>query len=486
MKHLSLVILLIAMQFAASGKNLEAFFSYCTFYSPESGPYVETYLSIAGHSVQYRPKANNALQGNIEVTYIFKKGDEIVNFKKFTVLSPELSDTNSGYINFLDQQRIQIPNGEYQLEILLDDKNSEEEATSALQPLNISYSNSKVEFSEIQLLESYTKSATPGMITKSGYDLVPYVSDFFPGSMENIAFYAEIYNTDYVLGADSKFLVKYHIESFSSGRSLGNFSSFLRKNSQKVNVVLSQFKLADLPTGDYNLVMEVVSSKNEKIAEKKVFFHRENPATSYDPEQITASLLANSFAGDLDNQDTLSEFIRTLAPISNDQEKRLAKVQYKEGNLESMQQYFLAFWMNRNSTDPEVAWLKYKREVHKTNEFFSTSIKKGYETDRGRIYLKYGPPNTRIQRKNDPGSYPYEIWHYYSIDVRSDAKFIFFDNDLITNDYELLHSNVRGEVSDFRWQVRLQKRSGLPSNLDNGTTQDQFGNPAQDLFDNPR
>ena len=483
---LPIVLLLVLLSGSAFCRNLEASFSYCTFYSPETGPYIETYLSVNGSTVKYVPNEKGAYQGSIEVIYIFRQGEEIKNFKKFNLLSPEITDTLKP-VNFLDQQRIQLPNGEYIFEIQMSDKSTQDEPFSYTQLLNVDYPNSLITISEIELVESYTQTTEPNILSKSGYDLVPYVSDYYPETMEKLIFYAEVYNSNYVLGDDGMYLINYYLETDGlNAPSLGQYRGFMRQKANKVSVVLSEFNIKDLPSGNYTLVIETRNRQNELLTEKRLFFQRNNPAVPITIESVSSVATENSFVTKIDNADTLREYIRSLRPISTELEVSFADNQLKEADLALMQQFFLSFWTNRNKQNPQVEWLKYKQEVRKVEKAYSSSIRRGYETDRGRIYLKYGPPNTVVERKNEPNTYPYEIWHYYKLPVRSDGRFIFYNPDLVTNDYELLHSNLRGEVNDYRWKVRLTKRSGTPGNIDNGEVDDQFGNEAEDFFNMPR
>ena len=133
---------------------------------------------------------------------------------------------------------------------------------------------------------------------------------------------------------------------------------------------------------------------------------------------------------------------------------------------ELMKQYLYNFWLTRNNTNPEKEWKEYKERVDITQDLYSTSIKRGYETDRGRVYLKYGKPNTISEMKNEPSSYPYEIWHYYGTENRSNVKFIFYNPDIISNDYPLLHSTMQGEIYNTQWRVDLHKRTNPIRDID--------------------
>lgn len=485
------VVVLIGCLFLSisqiEAKSLEAFLSYCTFHSPQTGPYIETYLSMKGNSLSYKKLENGSWQGSLEVTYIFKQGEEIKNFKKFNLLSPEITDTTKGFINFMDQQRIQLPNGEYVFEITLADNNNPKSERITSQNIIVDYPASQISISEIQLVESFEKAEEASILTKSGYDLVPYVTDFYPSKMERLIFYVEMYNTDNVLGQDEMYLVNYYLESENAvGKVLDGFRGFARQSAQKVNVLLQEFNMAKLPSGNYNLVVEIRDRQNQMLSERKIFFQRSNPAVPLTMEEVSSLDVGVTFVSKMTDRDTLAEYIRSVRPISSELEVAFADHHLKEAELGLLQQFFLGFWTNRNVANPEGEWLKYNREVQKVNKHYSTSITKGYATDRGRIYLKYGPPNTIVSRQNEPSTYPYEIWHYYKLPVRSDAKFIFYSPDLVTNEYQLLHSNIRGEVNDYRWQVRLRNRIDPVNNIDNTQGIESFGSEADDLWNNPR
>ncbi|GBD89470.1 hypothetical protein BMS3Abin04_00175 [bacterium BMS3Abin04] len=78
--------------------------------------------------------------------------------------------------------------------------------------------------------------------------------------------------------------------------------------------------------------------------------------------------------------------------------------------------------------------------------------KKGFKTDRGRVYLEYGPPDQIDRYPNQTGQKPYEVWQYQSIE----GGVIFIFADLTGySDYELLTSTKRGEVRDDNWQRRI-------------------------------
>lgn len=463
-------------------QQIKANFSYSTFSSPTNEPYIETYLYFNGNSLVYKTNSNNKLQATVEVTYIFKQGDKIVDFKKYNVQSPEAADSLAEKFNFYDQQRIPLPNGKYDFEIVLKDINSSAKEFTGLQELDIDYKGTNIELSDITLIESFKKSETKNILTKSGYDMLPYTADFYPEDFEKMLFYVEVYNTEKVLEKDEPFLIDYYIESYESKQIAGNYRSFKRETPKTVNALLTSFDIQKLPSGNYNLVVEVKNKENKSIALKKVFFQRSNPAAN---EILVSSDYINSFVTNIPPTE-LEDFIKSTSPISSQIELNFAKNQLSNKDPELMRQYFYNFWLTRNATNPEEEWKKYKELVNTAEKEFSTSIKKGYETDRGRIFLKHGKPNTLTEMKNETSTYPYEIWHYYGIEGRSNVKFIFYSPDIISNDYPLLHSTLPGEIFNAQWKVELHKRTNQPRDINETQPREYMHDRTDEFFALPR
>jgi GWxTD domain-containing protein len=467
----------------------QALFSYKTFWSPDQGPYVETYLSVNASTVKYSKTSSGKFQGSIQIQSVFTDNSGQVRHQdRYNLLSPEFDDANNVQYYFLDQQRVQLPNGSYKLELSITDNNNPDAKTHKLsEVIKIEYYHNIAKVSDIQLVESYSKSTSAGVLTKSGIDLVPYVDNFYPNHINRLKFYSEIYNTDQILG-NTPFLVSYFIESAESKQPLENLKGFSRENSSKVVVLLREIPLEDLPSGNYNLVIEARNQQNEIIAYNSVFFQRSNramvPVAGSDMSQVDVS---NTFASFITNPDSLAEYINSLYPIASPIEVTFITNQLKLADLKIMQQFFYEFWARRSPLNPEKAWMDYYVEVLKVNNEFGTRIRRGHATERGRVYLKYGPPNTISKSYTEPSAYPYEIWHYYRLGSQTNRKFVFYNPDLVTNDFTLLHSDAQGEPFNNQWQLIIHKRDTQSLNYDKEDKGDNyFGNKAKENFENPR
>lgn len=467
-----------------TSQNLRAYLTYSIFNTPENEPYVETYLTVNGASVVYKQLEDGNYQGVINVQVLFKKGDSIVNFAKYELNSPILKDTLNIEQNMMDIQRYGLANGEYDLEISLQDVYSGKEALSSFDVLTINFPDDKIDFSDIELLSSYEKTDAGGSLSKNGFLLTPYVFNYYPQSMNKVSFYSELYNTKDVLGDDA-FLLTYYLRPFEVDKKIDKYIIRKRSTPSEVIVTLSSFDISDLPSGNYLLVMEARDRKNELLATKEVFFQRYNPSAEFNINNMLVLNPKNTFVGRMNSKDTLLTYIDYLTPISTDIERAYSKGLGQQTNIEELQKYFLNFWYERNSTNPEQEWVDYLARVHQANREFKSIKIAGYKTDRGRVFLQYGQPNIISDHHFEPAAYPYEIWHYYQLNGQNDKKFVFYAHDIATNDFQLIHSNAVGELNNYRWQTIVYRRTWDPPSIDDAVIPDTWGSKATQSYRQP-
>ncbi len=489
MKKIFLLFAILYIAFVSnqiSANNISAFFYYATFNSPEQGPYVETYITIVGNTAVFKKNENEKFQASLEITMLFKHVTDIKYFKKYNLNSPEIDDTTGQKPNFIDQQRISIPNGIYNFQLIISDNNSDRETFKHNDIITINYHAEDIIFSGVELVESYKQATGQNILTKSGYDLIPYVSDFYPENINKLIFYAEIYNTNKVIEKNGTFLIRYFIESFQTNKILDGYYRFQKQSANQVNVVFGEFSINNLPSGNYNLVIEVRNSKNELLKSKKKFFQRSNPQANLKSDDISTINIEETFVNKITNIDTLQEYIKCLRPIADNIERMFIDNRLSSKKMQYMQNFFYSFWTKRNSSEPEQEWKNYFEQVIFVNKWYHTQIKKGYETDRGRVYLQYGTPNSISESKHEPSAYPYEIWHYYKIEDQTNKKFIFYNPDIAGNDYILLHSDAKGEIINRNWQMMLHGRDTPIYNFDQKQGIDHYGGRADDNFKIPK
>ena len=427
-----------------------ALFNYSVFYSPSTGPYVETYLNVLGKSVKYIKNDNGKFQAGLMVTMLFKQKDSIKSALKYQLQSPEIDDTTKADHAFFDLQRVMLPNGTYELELTIADASDQASAVSVTQKLNVLFDDTFA-ISGIESVEKYSKSTAQNALTKSGYDIMPYLDNFYPENVGKIAFYTEIYNADKLMGSGEKFIVTSCIKSLETKNIVGDNMKQKIEQAREVNVIMNEFNIETLPSGNYMLEVSVRNKENKEMLSSSMFFQRSNPKMAFDVVDLSRIEFAGTFV-DKYNETELREFIRSCEPIATTYEDDFIIHRVETADLGTLKAFLLRFWNDRNSLNPESAWNTYNDAVQHVNEKFACTRTKGYQTDRGRVFLKYGAPNSRQEEILSDATYPYEIWQYYMIGTQSNCRFVFMTRDATFECFQIIHSNVIGEVNNPVWQ----------------------------------
>lgn len=465
----------------ASAQDLEAYFSLTRFNVPSEKPYVDIFISFNGRTVNY---INS--EASIESTILIKEGIHIIDFRKTKVTSSSFT-SDSIPLDFVDVQRFPLKNGKYSVEVFLRDLNLEKPDTVKLNyPFELFFSANKVEISDIEFVDRMEKSDKENLFSKGGFQVIPYVSDYFNPNRNEIIFYAEIYNSDNKFKNDGKYLAVAQITG-SGGEVVGSYRRLMRHEVNEVNVILTQFDISELYSGNYNLEIEVRDKDNELIKSNSLSFFRNNPVPLTEFNSSDSILDGEVlFTQMIPDREVLLEYIRSMWPRADALERNIIDKQLSSSTTENLQQFMYTFWYKRDPNAPQEAWDKYNDMVKIVNNLYSTQIQKGYQTDRGRVFLQYGKPNKLVDIPSEPSAYPYQIWQYYHIDRYSNIRFVFYNKDLSTNDYVLLHSDMRGEVYYRRWDAELHSRTTPMNNIDENFSEPHEGSRARDYYDNPR
>ena len=479
MKRISTILL--TFQLLTFHGQLEALFDIKKFRQGEQH-FVETYLYIFGPSL-LEDRDTNVKNKKVEILlFIENEQKEIVDYKKH-VIEGKIDHINKNGI--LDLQRFFLEDGDYHLSLRLVDQNDTTNIEEHQQTFTLSKTN-PVEFSDVELLDKYWKSDSVSKLNKSGFEMIPLVTTYLGPEFNRLSYYTEIY-FDEEIGRDNPSVILTQSILVEENRKIaGQYNKLKKISSSSVVPVLNSFDLSNLPTGNYILKLSVMDKNQQVLNTKELSFQRTNLNNSMKLNRLNSVSIANTFASILP-QDSLDEFLKCLAPLASNLEKNIIDNKLNDIDDTLKRQFIYSFWYNRFPNDPAYNWSKYKNEVKKTNQLFGTKVRKGYETDRGRIYLKYGPPSTITDRPNEPSAYPYQIWHYYKIGRFNNKRFIFYLPDLVTNDYVILHSTLQGEYFNNNWKTDLHSRNTPERNVDalQNPNDNQWGSNSNLFFINP-
>lgn len=456
----------------------------CMFLHPAEGAYVETYIT-AGANALTLVKNEGQYTGGVEVSIVVLDGATVINFAKYTLAIPPVMDSANVQFSIMDQKRLFIPNKTLTVETTISDIN---DATNNFLATEIitSLRTDAVQISDLQLVDAYKQVEGENNFTKNGVEMLPYPINFYPNAKQSVIFYGEIYNADKYLN-NEPYMVSFSIREAFSDEINNTFFQYIKAEPSPVYSFLREISIKDLPSGNYNLIVEVRNKKNELVAQKKLFFQRVNSGAVNAWENIQLINTAGTFTESYTDEQ-LNYFLDVIRPRASQSDVNIIESLTPRVDSDMKKKFLYNFWVERNPADPYGEWKKYLVLVKEANDGFSTPSREGYKTDRGRVYLQYGRPYDRVTSVNEPGAYPYEVWFYTTLpDKQTNIGFAFYEPSGVSNDYQLLHSNARGELHDPRWKIRIYETVASPQevlDLDNTNVEDKLsGHRAIDQYE---
>lgn len=433
-------------------RSMDASVSFATFHSAGQN-YIEVYLHFAGQTVRFEPLPDSTLQAAVEVIILFKRDGHIVKFDKFALNSPPSRQP----LHFFDQKRYGLDNGAYLMEVSFKDLHQPDNALTLSSDVIMNYSAGKIQQSDIQLLSTYHKDTINSYFSKNGYYMETVPFDFYDKTASHISFYNELYNLDQS-GAKEIF-VSYMIErTAGNGASEAVITQHKKRPVSPVLPVLSQIDIQQLPSGNYRLVIESRNEAKEVLTRKSVTFQRSNPYLNAQREDISADALSQEFVAAL-SADELRYGIKAIAFKVPDADISVINYILQENDLAAQRRFLFNYWAGVSPNLPAVAYEKFMEVARAVDQMFNNGFGYGFETDRGRVYMRYGRPDDMISVESEPSAPPYEIWVYYDFPMtrQSNVKFLFYNPTLVHNGHVLLHSTARGEINNPKWQVELYR-----------------------------
>lgn len=451
----TLLILALALLLGNQLKALDLGVSYAVMATPTER-YVEVNLEIDPLTISWTKLDSTHYQSSADILILVKKGDVVVAYEKYSLNSPVLEY----YGNLLDVKRLAVPDGAYELEVTATDKLQEKNNARFVRSITVD-NTPRLYMAELQLLRGFKEDNSDNPFVKNGQYLEPMPFAFYDRNATTLAFYTEMYYTSTVI-KDPVYTMRFTIE-----RDLGNGTLNLvsvgnqRKRPSTIDMTLVQMDISQLETGNYRVTLEMRNKANEVLAKRTVDFQRSNPYLNISDVALSKESMSKQFVNSLEEKE-LRYSLRALTPnISYGTEPEELKNIMLGNDLEAMRFFLFRYFVRQNANKPEEAWREYMETANAADKQFHSGFRYGFETDRGRTYMKYGRPDDLIHVEDDPSAPPYEIWVYYNFPKtkQRNVKFLFYNPSLAGEDYIMLHSNARGEVNNPKWEIALYKRN---------------------------
>jgi len=475
-----LLLSIFSTSLCAQKSNLKAYVDLKEFYHPEIGNYIEVQLQFATHSTSLKTVGDTSFQASLAIFLDVFSEDSIIKSDAYVLNSPLYAIKDSLIEDFYEIKRFALEPGKYKLKIEIRDINStEERKISGTEPFQIHKMSDAVSISDLVIAEYAFISETESIFQKSGFHIIPMLFNFFSTESNKIPFYYEVYNShlveDTIIGVMHKIINTENDEELEEFTTLNRFST---------GELFPNFKVIDiefLASGSYLLELSVVDRKLNVLSSRSYAFERNNEVLSVINSDNV--ILNPAFQESIPN-DSIFYYLESLIPISRPAETKNIVATLKTKNIEKCRKHLQAFWIRTANVDSYEDWLKYKNQVDFVEKVYANNFQEGFETDRGRVYLKYGAPSNIITRETSPSEYPYEIWTYNKIGVFSNKRFVFYNPDLVNKAYRLLHSDMVGELKNNAWPQILSKRNTVNGNVDNPNQNimDHWGGNSNDYF----
>ena len=216
--------------------------------------------------------------------------------------------------------------------------------------------------------------------------------------------------------------------------------------------IRGQIDLAGLPPGDYQL--EVALGLSDTTVTRASDFGMAGFETDV---AIAPPAGEDVFASMTEAQ--LDTLYLPLVYLMTREEQGI----YDPLGVRGKREYLRQFWTRRDPTPGTArneAQEDFYSRIAEANDRYSERgavVTPGWRTDRGRIFIKHGPPDEILQRPQESNTNPYEAWKY----TRSRGlKYVFMDLTKFGN-YALIFATDRREPSRPNWQQLLGRDAVL-------------------------
>ena len=358
--------------------------------------------SIAFNRIQFL-KYDDEFRAQYEVTVELRDfNDELIHGKSWieAVKTTDYEETDSYTMHHMTGIELPVTPGDYKLNVYIEDIETRKRVWRKDELTVPDYDDEKIRVSSIILIDKYRTEGEritgfspiiQNTLENSGRDYYTYIEIFPDNPGQTFTVEAELRS----LKKRNKFNIK-----FPKQENL--------KGDESIPVVFT-IQSDKLPTGAYEIVYKIRSGRDKQEISRDFALSWFGIPTSEDDIELALNQMEYAFE-EVEQAD-------------------LDKLSFEEkANL------FRKIWDARDpSPDTPLNEMQeeYFRRVRYANKYF-TVFRDGWKTDRGLIYILFGPPNDIYRYEYNIDTKPFQTWTYY----RENLIFQFFDRNGF-GDYEL-------------------------------------------------
>lgn len=413
---------------------------YASFKGDEGEVTLEVYLSLARNQLRV-VETDSSHYIAFEVEVLFFNADSLTlrySWRNTTEITEQAGLGKNQRL--LTQSKFVVLPMQYRMVVVVRDLNSDARGQKGLELNLTSFSDTAVSISDIELANLVAKDSTSSIFTKSGLRVIPNPSLLYRTTSPMLYFYAEIYNLHQM--PDSTYTVEYKI-LHSDDSEYRSYPPKTRHKPGALAVESGGVNVVTFPTNSYMLQLNVLDSAGKLAATRsKRFFMFRTRKTEQDSIATNAIDLYKTYLAteyEQKSQSNIDDEFQSANSMASKEEKKI----FKSLDLTGKQRFMAEFWARR----PGLREVHLKRLQYANDKF--SGIKKGWQTDRGRVFVTYGQPDKVEKNFSLTSRHAYEIWRYH--EQQGGLIFVFVDKGGF-DDLELVHSNAPTEISDPGWK----------------------------------
>lgn len=427
--------------------------SVAVFRGSEGKSILEIYYAFYQKFLTFTAAGNNLYSGaaGLEVQILDKASNKTLASNVYKIPS-EISDTSASAVKnkIIGQITYEVRPAEYQIILIGSDFNNPAKTDTVKIDYTIpDYSSQTVSMSDIELSSGIQKSSdSKNIFYKNTLEVTPNPGGLYGSNVNNLAYYCEIYNLNTLTASPSYFNVSI---SNVNDEVIYKKENKISKKSRAI-VQFGSLMIDSLKSGSYFLTANFIDSASNVSILKKSKFFVFNKSVEENNDRNT-SFLRSEFSV-MTEKEINEVFDKSIYIRSGEDTKKFNSLT----TLESKRKFMYEFWNQKSGVVVgKISYDKvsYFKRVNEANRIFLEPYKEGWKTDRGRIYVLYGPPDDIDRHNFDSDTRSYDVWTYNSLE--GGAICVFYEKEINSSLYYLLHSTIRTEIRNNDWQKEVKK-----------------------------
>ena len=367
-----------------SSGDLDFVVDLAGFRAAEGATEEEIHFAIANDQVRFEP-VDGVLRGNLELEILIydERGKRVA--KRVSKLEPQAAseaDANDRGIQQVVWERIPLPPGLYELALTLTDENARKtgildlirgsrrrgEVRAAFEVGDVT--GDELMLSDLVFVRSYSLPEGGSDFGRHGVDFNPNPSRLFGLILNQVNCYVEVYGGK-SFTAEDPHLIRLQLLDLD-GLPVTEKTVLARPGTSSFAVTEGLDLTTGVPAGSYLLDVTVHNRRTEETWAVQRKFEVIWAVASWDrdPDRVLQEMK-------LVMSDSQYE---TLASLSKG----------------AREVYLAEFWRDLDplpETAENEALLEFRRRVMYADRIFEAALLRGVLTDRGRVYVRYGPPD---------------------------------------------------------------------------------------------